>query len=610
MEKIVISLFIACYLFHFSKSNLIVVNLDSGEESNDKNLISSYLKDLAETMSTTYHQYSETSKTSETIDVPKKTQIEMRLGDEAFNSVIDTLRFYNKKVYLSTFIKANIDSSIIPQNYYEGYSNIKERYFDIGNEYPNNFSDYDVTCEYNNKVPTLNNKSLSDFNYTNVVASARFNFGIDSNNYLKIFTFDKSHNIIEYTLSTYGINSRDQGYNVEFSKLILADPVFTDDQMLFAITSDYKIYIYLIKDTSKILSMSFLTTIEDNSDGIIQASYNKNYYFILTESGLKYYLRTDISNVSTKEGNYKDFLVNNRTVYLMDTNGFDIYDTTHMETFGAYSSFTFNHKHLSKFDYVLYDNTNRKSSYFIGIIVDNNPQNGVYEILIELVANGQYETLPTFNHVFVTNNSISVDNIATDKYSYFTYILDNNKLYLLTRSVPIFQIGYSYLLSLHTNNPQSISIIARNDYIEGIENSANYFRDILIYEGDSNKRLITELNRTNPNLICSVKKSGIMYEFLAFRDDCSNYNSYSQWEIRQCIRKMYYVFNIETTSDKIKRIGIWIGVVLIIIVIIIVISYVVCCMFKRKRKVFENINSQNTDANQKKIVEIAEKVEI
>ena len=101
-----------------------------------------------------------------------------------------------------------------------------------------------------------------------------------------------------------------------------------------------------------------------------------------------------------------------------------------------------------------------------------------------------------------------------------------------------------------------------------------------------------------------------MYEFLAFRDDCSNYNSYSQWEIRQCIRKMYYVFNIETTSDKIKRIGIWIGVVLIIIVIIIVISYVVCCMFKRKRKVFENINSQNTDTNQKKVVEIAEKVEI
>ena len=164
MEKIVISLFIACYLFHFSKSNLIVVNLDSGEESNDKNLISSYLKDLAETMSTTYHQYSETSKTSETIDVPKKTQIEMRLGDEAFNSVIDTLRFYNKKVYLSTFIKANIDSSIIPQNYYEGYSNIKERYFDIGNEYTKKLYNYYVKCEYKNKVIYSINKNITYFN--------------------------------------------------------------------------------------------------------------------------------------------------------------------------------------------------------------------------------------------------------------------------------------------------------------------------------------------------------------------------------------------------------------------------------------------------------------
>ena len=72
MEKIVISLFITCFLFHFSKSNLIVVNLDTGEESNDKNLISKYLKNESNNMSVTYHAYKESSRVSETIKVPKK----------------------------------------------------------------------------------------------------------------------------------------------------------------------------------------------------------------------------------------------------------------------------------------------------------------------------------------------------------------------------------------------------------------------------------------------------------------------------------------------------------------------------------------------------------
>ena len=289
----------------------------------------------------------------------------------------------------------------------------------------------------------------------------------------------------------------------------------------------------------------------------------------------------------------------------MDQNGFEIYDTTDMTNFGTIPSFTFEHEYLSKFDYVLYDNTNRQSSYFIGIIVDNKPDEGVNEILIELIASGQYELSPKYNHVFVTQSAISVDNIVTDKYSYFTYIFTNDKVYLLTRSVPVFQIGYSYLLNLKLNNPQSVTIVTRNDYYEGIENSENYFRDILIYEGSSLK-LLSSLNRTNPNLICSVNKSGILYEYLVFRDDCSEYNNKGQWEYRQCLRKMYYIFDIETIEDKIKRIGIWIGLVLAIIVIIIIILYVVCCLFKRNRKKVFNTINENTNENQKHI-EIDEK---
>ena len=599
MEKIVISLFIICLLFHFSKSNLIVVNLDSGEETNDKNLISNYLKDDSNNLSISYRQYKYSSSISETINVGEKQNIEMRLGDEAFNSVIDTVMFYTKKAYLSTFIKTNIDSSIIPQNFYEASSNISERHYDMGKEYPSNVTDYEITCEYNNKIPTFKYHTFS-INYTSIVATANFNFGLDSNNLLKIFTFDKSQKINEFDLSFFNINDEEEGNGIAFSKLILADPVFTNDQMLFAILND-SIYIYLISDTiSSSIKMTFLTKLNIQSNEIIQASYNENYYFILTDNGLEYYNRGNSSYVDIKQGIYKDFLVNNRSIYIMSQNGFEIYDTSNMSNFGNSPAFIFEHKYLSKFDYVLYDNTNRNSSYFIGIIVDNRPEEGVNEILIELVANGQYELSPRYNHVFVTQTAISVDNIVTDKYSYFTYILDNNKMYLLTRSVPVFQIGYSYLLDVSANNPQSISIIARNDYVEGIENEANYFRDLLIYEG-SDKKLLSSLNRTNPNLICSVKNSGIIYEYLVFRDDCSGYNDKSEWEIRECLRNLYYIFDVETTADKIKRIGIWVGVILGIIIILFIVFYVFCCIFKKRKGVVissENINS--TNENQKK----------
>ena len=273
MEKIVISLFIICLLFHFSKSNLIVVNLDSGEETNDKNLISNYLKDDSNNLSISYRQYKYSSSISETINVGEKQNIEMRLGDEAFNSVIDTVMFYTKKAYLSTFIKTNIDSSIIPQNFYEASSNISERHYDMGKEYPSNVTDYEITCEYNNKIPTFKYHTFS-INYTSIVATANFNFGLDSNNLLKIFTFDKSQKINEFDLSFFNINDEEEGNGIAFSKLILADPVFTNDQMLFAISDD-SIYIYLISDTiSSSIKMTFLTKLNIQSNEIIQASYN------------------------------------------------------------------------------------------------------------------------------------------------------------------------------------------------------------------------------------------------------------------------------------------------------------------------------------------------
>ena len=152
---------------------------------------------------------------------------------------------------------------------------------------------------------------------------------------------------------------------------------------MFAITSQNKIYAYSVKDKTNTLFFQFINKIENipSSNRITQISFNKNYFFISTMSNLFWYNRENLKEVL----------------------------------------FVFEHKYLSKFDYVLHDNTDKNSSYFIGIFVDNHPSINVNEILIELIANGDYEFSPKFNHVFITQKDISVKNIITDKFSYFTF---------------------------------------------------------------------------------------------------------------------------------------------------------------------------------------------
>ena len=593
MEKIV-SLFLIISLISFSSQNLIVVNLDSGEESEDKNLVSNYLKNPPYDMNPTFYEHYSSAKMYETISMSKKKNIEMRLGDEAFNSVIDTVSFYNKNGDLKTFVKTNIDSSIIPNNYY--ISRVNSNFdsslsYNYGTTEPSNISNYDLTCTYNNNKPTFDYSSFS-FNYKNIVSGARINFGLDSNGYLKVFTFNKNKKVSESE-----IPSTNKAYGVPFSKLIFSDPYFTDDQMLFAITGTNEIYILLVVDSVYKISIDFQTIINvQNNQNITQISYNNEYYFISTNEELRWYNRNNSETYTSIAGNFLDILVNSRSVYAITSNGLIIYDTLNMENFGQPYPYNLTHPYLSRFDYVLYDNTNRESSYFVGIVVDNHPNQNINEILIEFYASKDFELTPKYNHVFVTQKDISVDNIVTDKYSYFTYIFDSQKIYMLSRSVPVFQIGYSYLLSISSSTASSISIIARSDYVAGIENSANYFRDILVDEGSSYK-LLSNLNRTNPNLICTVKKSGLLYEFLSLRQDCSGYDSDNKWKYRVCFDNRYYSFNVDPTSNKIKRAGIWIGVGFAIAIIFGIIIFIICKVFGRKPTKVLGTNNFYTNGN-------------
>ena len=600
--------------FSIIKANLIVINLDTGKESEDKNLISNYLKNPRYNMSITYKSKLDKTLFFETLKMTTKEKINMRLGDEAFDSVIDTITFLYGESYLNTFINFNIDSSIIPRNYYENIIesilDIKKRNYDYGTSEPNNFSKYDVRCNYYNEKPYFNFSNF-DFNYMKVVPGTKFNYALDLNGYLKVFEFDKFLNIKEYNLSLF--NDPNKGYGISFINLILASPVFTTEEILFAITSQNKIYAYSVKDKTNTLFFQFINKIENipYSNRITQISFNKNYFFISTMLNLFWYNRENISEYDSIQGNFTDILVNNRSLYTMNSEGFQIYNISNLKEV----LFVFEHKYLSKFDYVLHDNTDKNSSYFIGIFVDNHPSINVNEILIELIANGDYEFSPKFNHVFITQKDISVKNIITDKFSYFTYIFDNNKLYMLTRSVPVFQIGYSYLLDLPSININSLSILARNDYEIGIENKANYFRDIILNEENSFK-LLSNLSRNNPRLICSVKKSGLLYEYLVKRNDCSDYNSNGVWEFKLCLEERYYPFDVELIKDKIINAGFWIAIGIFIVVIFCIIIYVFCCLFKRKKmynydsKIRTTTMNSEKNKNKVEVIDIDNKNEI
>ena len=186
--------------FSIIKANLIVINLDTGKESEDKNLISNYLKNPRYNMSITYKSKLDKTLFFETLKMTTKEKINMRLGDEAFDSVIDTITFLYGESYLKTFINFNIDSSIIPRNYYENIIesilDIKKRNYDYGTSEPNNFSKYDVRCNYYNEKPYFNFSNF-DFNYMKVVPGTKFNYALDLNGYLKVFEFDKFLNIKE-----------------------------------------------------------------------------------------------------------------------------------------------------------------------------------------------------------------------------------------------------------------------------------------------------------------------------------------------------------------------------------------------------------------------------
>ena len=94
-----------------------------------------------------------------------------------------------------------------------------------------------------------------------------------------------------------------------------------------------------------------------------------------------------------------------------------------------------------------------------------------------------------------------------------------------------------------------------------------------------------------------MKKSGLLYEFLSLRQDCSGYDSNNEWKYRVCYDNRYYSFDVDPTSNKIKRAGIWIGVGFAIAIIFGIIIFIICKVFGRKPTKVLGTNNFYTNGN-------------
>jgi hypothetical protein len=368
--------------------------------------------------------------------------------------------------------------------------------------------------------------------------------------------------------------------------------------ILFGLTNDKKINIFKITeqyDKPNITNLGNIQ-IEDEFNNITQITHNDKFIFIATEIGLFIY---DIKTLKKEKliNDYKniiDIIINKNSLYILtmgeEFKGMKILNLT---DFKYYSDFEINHPYLYKFDYVLFENEFRNSTYFIGITVDNTKENGINELLIELIANDNLEFQPRLNKIYITRFRIDPNDVITDRQSYFTYAFDknNNFLFLLDRGNIFFQKSLSYkienFLFNGQKNPKFCMISNQNFYFDS-DGNPNNFPFLGLFTEDANY-LYNPFSRKTQSLTCNIKKPGDYVEYLIVANDCSKYNEQKKtFEITQCY--LYHIFPvyIESVKTWISKLSVWIIIGTFIGFFIFMFVYCLCCR-NRERKGFSQL---------------------
>lgn len=551
-----------------------IVNLDSKTTGSDVNLLSQNLQNEYNNKRADFTVSQHTTTKKEEIKIranSSKTVLEM---DESQHLIINSNKFYHAKNQSEIFnykINAYIDKGIVPENYYNGYTSITNT--------PNVLS-----CNYNNTIPIFGFSNIT-LKLQSVVNTPLWNFGLDDSKHIKCFKIGDNFEIIAPEIE--GFSDQSNYEQLFYPTSILS---ITGYSKLFAIRNNNNngkyIDMFDINNSDSKCSLSFHKTSEINSNKINQiATSGSNIYVATGDIGLVKISDSQNINFENSPQNITDIILNSKTLYAIngghlseasDKKGLYIFNSSDFihETPTQYLS----HPYLVKFDVLLDDYNNHSSTHYIGIVVDNHPNEKYPEILIELIINSDLESFPKINKIFLTNQDIYINDIVTDIYSYYSYILDktNKQLYTLTRGIPNFQDSFSYVRSLEE--------ILTNEFAEdhlSIITLPNQVNALLIHE-QNQSFVAMDLIKFSQTLECVFHKGGEYIEKVTEGYDCST-NMDGKYELKICLNDVEFYINV-TEEEPRNRAGLWVALVIGIIVIVFIIGGVLYFTFSRKRK--------------------------
>ena len=226
-------------------------------------------------------------------------------------------------------------------------------------------------------------------------------------------------------------------------------------------------------------------------------------------------------------------------------------------------------------------NDDPESTYFVGVVVDNHPLAMIPEVLIEFIANGDLEKAPKVNKVFTTHSSISIQDIATDPKTYYSYIYDreNRNLYVITRSIPNFQDSFNYVINL---SKDIIGEVSDSDYLSFVSFEDNVDEQILTIQTKSTLHLVGRVSRTTQALSCEFKDIGKFVQTFTIGTDCSKLNEDGTYELKGC--EQVWNYSVIIKAEKRKLAGLWLFIAVLIVAVIAVIAGTIYCVFRKKNK--------------------------
>ena len=557
-----------------SSPNYVVINLDTKTSGTDYSQVSSSLREYLNSHLADFQIQTLDSVYSDPIEVKPNQYITLQIN-ETYALIINTMKFYKDGTEINNYrVGAMIGTSNIPYNYYQGHET---------NE------DADIECIYKNESPQYLNKSI-DINVRSVVTADNYNFGLDENNHVVIFQINRETLELQNKANFRSIYSTEEYNSEPLSKIFISQPHFFKEKILFLVYPNNKkivLFLFIVKQNIGV-AVSYRGTIEKNipeNCEINQITHNDKFYFIATSQGLYIY---SIVNVNSTQqvctGEITDLLINKNTLYFIRKNdGLYLLDLSKQPE-GYYEVKIFSHTRLEKFDYALYEMDEENSTYFVGIAVNNSPSEGIPEVLIELIAHGDHEYSPKINKIFVTGTNINIKDIATDPYSYFSYIFDRDtkKLYILTRTVPNFQDSLNYVVDL-SENIQNSSTSEVDDYLYFVTPDGDEKEQIVAIKTGNTIHLVGKVSRETQLLTCNFKKTGNYSQSLTLGGDCSTYDSTtSNYSLTGCERNYYFSMVVPEEIVKRKRVGLWVALVIGIIITIAIVIGAVCYTFKKK----------------------------